>query len=107
MYQELAPWWPLLSSLEGYAEEAEFYRRTLLQAAEVTIDHVLKLGSGGGNNAPHPKRHFRLTLVDLSPDILAVSRDLNPECEHIQGDMRTVRLKREFDAVFVQTPSRT
>jgi hypothetical protein len=33
--------------------------------------------------------------------MLAVSRALNPECEHVEGDMRTVRLKREFDAVFV------
>jgi SAM-dependent methyltransferase len=42
-----------------------------------------------------------MTLVDLSPGMLAVSRELNPECEHIQGDMRTVRLGRTFDAVFV------
>jgi hypothetical protein len=33
--------------------------------------------------------------------MLRVSRSLNPECEHLQGDMRTVRLNREFDAVFV------
>ena len=33
--------------------------------------------------------------------MLAVSRDLNPECEHFEGDMRTVRLGRTFDAVFV------
>jgi hypothetical protein len=33
--------------------------------------------------------------------MLAVSRALNPECEHFEGDMRTVRLDREFDAVFV------
>ena len=25
----------------------------------------------------------------------------NPECEHVQGDMRTLRLGRTFDAVFV------
>jgi SAM-dependent methyltransferase len=31
----------------------------------------------------------------------AVSRQLNPECEHIAGDMRDVRLDRQFDAVFV------
>lgn len=42
-----------------------------------------------------------MTLVDLSPGMLAVSRGLNPECEHVQGDMRTVRLGRLFDAVFV------
>ena len=42
-----------------------------------------------------------MTLVDLSEEMLAVSRELNPECEHLQGDMRTVRLGRTFDAVFV------
>ena len=62
---------------------------------------VLELGSGGGNNASHLKAHFRLTLVDRSPQMLAVSRRLNPECEHVEGDMRSVRLGRTFDAVFV------
>jgi trans-aconitate methyltransferase len=33
--------------------------------------------------------------------MLDVSRILNPECDHHQGDMRTVRLGREFDAVFI------
>jgi hypothetical protein len=31
----------------------------------------------------------------------ALSEALNPDCEHIAGDMRTIRLAREFDAVFV------
>jgi SAM-dependent methyltransferase len=42
-----------------------------------------------------------MTLVDLSPRMLAVSRALNPECEHLEGDIRTLRLGRTFDAVFV------
>lgn len=42
-----------------------------------------------------------MTLVDLSAEMLAVSRRLNPECEHRRGDMRDVRLGRTFDAVFV------
>jgi SAM-dependent methyltransferase len=42
-----------------------------------------------------------VTLVDLSPQMLEVSRQLNPDCEHLQGDMRTVRLERTFDVVFV------
>ena len=40
-------------------------------------------------------------LTDISEDMLAVSRALNPECEHGIGDMRTLRLGRTFDAVFV------
>ena len=33
--------------------------------------------------------------------MLKVSQELNPECEHVQGDMRAVRLGRQFDAVFI------
>ncbi|OGT27676.1 MAG: methyltransferase type 11, partial [Gammaproteobacteria bacterium RBG_16_66_13] len=62
---------------------------------------VLELGSGGGNNASHMKSLFRMTLVDRSTSMLAVSQGLNPECEHLTGDMRTVRLGRLFDGVFV------
>jgi SAM-dependent methyltransferase len=42
-----------------------------------------------------------MTLVDMSPQMLALSRTLNPECEHHEGDMRTIRLRRTFDGVFV------
>ncbi|HEX2077286.1 MAG TPA: class I SAM-dependent methyltransferase [Longimicrobium sp.] len=101
MYGELAAWWPLLSAPEDYAEEAAFYTRTLLEASDTPPRTVLELGSGGGNNASHMKARFRMVLVDLSPGMLQVSRALNPECEHLQGDMRTVRLAREFDCVFV------
>jgi SAM-dependent methyltransferase len=101
MYAELAPWWPLLSSPDEYAEEAAFYERTLLEACERPAETLLELGSGGGNNASHLKRRFRTTLVDLAAGMLEVSRGLNPECEHVQGDMRTIRLGRRFDCVFV------
>ena len=33
--------------------------------------------------------------------MLALSRTLNPECEHLEGDMRTLRLGRTFDVVFI------
>ena len=33
--------------------------------------------------------------------MLALSRELNPECEHYLGDMRSLRLNRTFDAVLV------
>jgi SAM-dependent methyltransferase len=99
LYGELAPWFHLLTAPEDYEEEAGIYRRTLTEAALVRA--VLELGSGGGNNASYMKQDFEMTLVDLSPAMLEVSRGLNPECEHLEGDMRTVRLAREFDAVFV------
>ncbi len=101
LYRHLANWFPVLSAPEEYAEEAEFYRRTILASTHDRPHTLLELGSGGGNNASHLKKHFQMTLVDLSPGMLKVSRALNPECEHFQGDMRTVRLGRQFDAVFI------
>ncbi len=99
-YGDLAGWWPLISPPEEYREEAAF-AATLLTSAAIPVSEVLELGSGGGHNAVHLKVSLAMTLVDLSEDMLEVSRRLNPECEHLCGDMRTVRLGRSFDAVFV------
>ena len=101
MYGDLAEWWPLLSPPEEYAEEAAIYQRALLNHARRPLRTLLELGSGGGNNASYLKSRFTMTLVEPSAGMLAVSRRLNPDCEHVQGDMRTVRLERRFDAVFV------
>src|SRR5918992_1861741 len=101
LYRELADWFHLLTAPEEYEEEAEAYRSLLVATSARPVREVLELGSGGGNNASHLKAHFTMTLTDLSPDMLAVSRRINPDCEHIEGDMRTLRLDRDFDAVFV------
>jgi SAM-dependent methyltransferase len=101
LYSEFAAWWPLLSAPEDYASEAAEYCDLLVGAADGPVRSVLELGSGGGNNASHLKAGVTMTLVDRSPAMLAVSAALNPECDHVEGDMRTVRLGRTFDAVFV------
>jgi SAM-dependent methyltransferase len=101
LYHEFAAWWPLLSDPADYVEEAGFYQRQLIAACDGPLRTLVELGSGGGNNASHLKARFEMVLVDRSPGMLEVSRALNPECEHVEGDMRTVRLGRLFDGVFV------
>jgi SAM-dependent methyltransferase len=100
MYSDLASWWPLLSPPSHYVEEAAFFR-ALLRAHRPRPRTLLELGCGGGSLASNLKRDFSLTLTDLSPHMLAVCRAENPECEVLQGDMRTLRLGRAFDAVLV------
>lgn len=101
LYDDLASWFHLLTAPADYAAEAAFYRRVLDSSCAPPPRTLLELGSGGGNNASHLKSWYRLTLVDRSPAMLALSRSINPECEHVEGDMRSVRLGRLFDAVFV------
>jgi len=93
MYSEIADWWPLLSRPEEYEEEAAFFTRTIIKASDEPPRTILELGSGGGNNASYMKAEAEMTLVDLSPNMLEVSKRLNPDCEHIVGDMRTIRLR--------------
>lgn len=101
LYTRYADWWPLLSPPEDYVEDAAAYSEIINQACRINPREILEIGSGGGSNAFHMKQHFTLTLCDLSPAMLRVSRKINPECKHLKGDMRTLRLKREFDAVFI------
>jgi SAM-dependent methyltransferase len=100
-YQEMASWWPLMSAVEDYREEAGFYGDVLAAAGDAPSRTLLELGSGGGNNACFMKQRFQMTLVEPAAGMLEHSRRLNPECEHVQGDMRNVRLERQFDRVFV------
>jgi SAM-dependent methyltransferase len=91
-----------MSAPADYAEAAAYYDAALRAHCAVTPQSLLELGSGGGSNAFHLKRQFeKLTLVDISPGMLDVSRALNPECEHHVGDMLDVRLHQQFDCVFV------
>ena len=100
LYQDLAGWWPLISPPGEYAAEAA-YLAGVLRTADIPVREVLDLGSGGGHLASHLAGTLDLTLVDRSADMLATSRRLNPGCAHVQGDMRTLRLGRVFDAVLV------
>lgn len=101
LYTDLASWFHLLTAPEDYAEEAALYRDLLLATSASRPRSLLELGSGAGNNASHLKRDFTCSLVDPAPGMLELSRKLNPECEHAIGDMRSTRLGKTFDVVFI------
>ena len=105
LYESIADWWPVISPPSEYAEEAALYVEMIQGAARHSgsgsVREVLELGSGGGNNASHMKRAFSMTLVEPADGMRALSQALNPECTHLPGDMRSVRLGCTFDAVFV------
>ncbi len=82
IYSDLAPWFHLLTHPADYEEEASYYTRVLEAASDGRARTLLELGSGGGNNASYLKTRFECTLTDLSGEMLALSRTINPECEH-------------------------
>lgn len=100
-YGELASWWPLVSPPSDYVEEAADLLPMLRTAGDRPPRTLLELGCGGGSLAHHLVPHAELTLTDLSPQMVAVSRACNPTCAHAVGDMRTIDLGCTFDAVLL------
>ena len=99
LYAELTPWYHLVDPPEDHADEAACFLEAFTAAIDGPAATLLELGAGAGHNASHLKAHLRCTLTDLSEPMLALSRARNPECAHVAGDMRTLRLGTTFDAV--------
>lgn len=99
MYGDLSWTWPIISPPEDYVEESVWFANAIRAAARGQARTLLHLGCGGGHNDRTLKEHFDVVGVDLSEPMLENARRLNPEVEYMQGDMRSVRLGRTFDAV--------
>ena len=102
LYDRLAYLWPVISPPEDYADEAVHWREAIRRYLGPGRHRLLELGVGGGHNLSHLTAEFDAVAVDISPQMLDLSRELNPTVEHHLGDMRSFRLPgRTFDAVLV------
>jgi SAM-dependent methyltransferase len=102
LYTDLAWLWPMWGdAADEYAHYCRHVAGLIEQYAERPAGTLLDIGCGGGKNVFNLKRTFGVTGVDLSPTMLAQARELNPESRFVQGDMRTFRLGRTFDAVLM------
>ena len=102
LYTDLAWLWPRWGDAAGeYAQYCRHVAGLIERHAARPAGTLLDIGCGGGKNAFNLKRRFSITGVDLSPTMLAQAGDLNPESTFVQGDMRTFRLGRTFDAVLM------
>jgi len=99
LYSDLAWTWPIISPLEYYIEETEFFCNVIREHSKIPVKTLLHLGCGGGHNDYTLKKYFQVTGVDVSPEILELAKKLNPEVNYISGDIRSVRLENTFDAV--------
>ncbi len=100
-YSELAWTEKIISSPGDYEEETDYLSDLIKKHSYNTPEKLLHFGSGAGFNDFIFKRHFRVTGVDISGDMIRIARDINPEIKYIKDDMRKCRLKSSFDAVIV------
>ncbi len=77
------------------------FRRAFRKKLGVGQHRILEMGAGGGHTLSHLSGDFEMAAIDLSPQMLRLSSELNPGVPHYEGDMRTMRLGRAFDGVMV------
>jgi ubiquinone/menaquinone biosynthesis C-methylase UbiE len=102
LYGDLAWLWPLWGDAAvEYAHYCEHVTGLIRQYAKCPAATLLDIGCGGGKNVLNLKREFNVTGLDVSSAMLAQAQSLNPDCTFAQGDMRTHRFDRTFDAVLM------
>jgi len=102
LYTDLAWLWPMWGdAATEYAHYCQHVSDLIRQYATRQATTLLDVGCGGGKNVLNLKREFKVTGLDLSSAMLAQAKELNPGCTFIQGDMRTFRLDRTYDAVLM------
>ena len=101
LYGDLAWTWPIISPVEDYIEETELFSKLIKEHSTIEVNTLLHLGCGGGHNDYTFKKHFKVTSLDISEDMLTLAKKLNPEVNYQYGDMRTIRLEERFDAVTI------
>jgi SAM-dependent methyltransferase len=108
----------LLYSDKNYEAECDLIEEIFRRYGSGAIRTVLDLGCGTGNHAiPLASRGYRVTGVDLSPDMLAHAQRkaatnlpsairhlpsaICPQPTFLRGDVRTLDLGQTFDAVLM------
>lgn len=104
VFDAYAMYYDLLYRDKDYLGESQFVQKLLLQHDVATGD-ILELGCGTGKHA-HTLAHMGYNIhgVDLSSSMVAGAISLIPSdlAENIifeEGDVRTLKLDRKFDAV--------
>lgn len=100
-YTDLAWTEPIVAPPEEYVEETNLFSKVIKEHSKIVSRTLLHLGCGAGGNDFTFKKHFKVTGVDISENMLDIARQLNPEVVYYQGDMRSVELGKCFDAVAV------
>lgn len=101
LYHDLAWLWPIISPAQDYIVEALQIAGLIRQHSCIPVHSLLHLGCGGGHLDATLKKYFQVSGVDLSEHMLSLARELNPEVNYQQGDMRTYGNEELFDAVLI------
>jgi len=100
-YSDLAWTEPIVAPPEDYEKDTELFSRIIIEHSKIRPKTLLHLGCGAGGNDYIFKRHFNVTGIDVSKDMLKIAKKLNLDVIYHNYDMRTLKLDECFDSVAI------
>jgi len=98
-YGETARYYDALYGFKDYAAESARIVEIVEEALGKGEHSLLDVACGTGRHLAHLKTHFAVEGFDLSPDLLAIAQERNPEIRFHLGDMMAFDLGRTFTVV--------
>ena len=89
----------MYQNLFDYQKDFECYHQRLQQYGCRSISEI---GCGSGNLAAYfVANGYAYQGLDASPDMLEIAREIEPAATYILGDMRSLEMADEFDAILI------
>lgn len=89
----------MYTTLINYEEEYKFYNNILSRYKK---SNLLEIGSGTGNLAIYFEENgFEYCGLDLSKEMIEISKRKLPMSKFIKGDMRTFKIENKVDSVLI------
>jgi ubiquinone/menaquinone biosynthesis C-methylase UbiE len=84
---------------KNYAAEADRIHELIQKYRQSNRNTLLDVACGTGTHMGLLCDRYDATGVDINSEMLKVARKKHPDLRFLQGDMRTLDLKRQFDVV--------
>ena len=99
MWAELAPYYDILYQWKDYRAEAARVHQLIQTHRLSSGNALLDVACGTGGHTRFLCEHYRVTGIDLNPEMLKVARRKIPGVSFLRRDMTLFALKRRFDAI--------
>jgi SAM-dependent methyltransferase len=100
MFRNSAHIYDLIYEAQGKDYEAEARQiDEIVKERFPGASSLLDVACGTGGHLAHLQEAYEVVGLDIDPGMLDQARRRLPDVELVEGDMRTVRLGRQFDAV--------
>lgn len=99
LYRKFARYYDLIYQWMDYRGESEFIEMAVERYKTSEGAELLDVACGTGGHAHYLNESFQVTGFDINPEMLSIAQEKLPEMEFIHGDMKEMKLEREFDVI--------